>query len=77
MEISRRTWAAALKLAVVVSLVAALIAIAVSALGDVPAAAVVLPVVVIAFTLSWVQTGRVMRTVEIGTPRDRHTAPIG
>ena len=77
MEISRRTWAAALKLAVVMSLVAALVAVAASALGDVPAAAIVLPVVVIAFTLSWVQTGRVMRTVEVRTIHDRRTAPIG
>ena len=77
MEISRRTWAAALKLAVVMSLVAALVAVVASAVGDVPAAVIVLPVVVIAFTLSWVQTGRVMRTVEVRTVHDRHTAPIG
>lgn len=77
MEIRRRTWAAALKLAVVLSLVAAIVAIAASAVGDVPAVVIVLPVVVIAFTLSWVQTGRVLRTVEVGTARNRHTAPIG
>ena len=77
MEISRRTWAAALKLAFVVSLVAALLAVAASTLGNVPAAAIVLPVVVVAFTLSWVQTGRVMRTVEVGARRSGRTAPIG
>jgi VIT1/CCC1 family predicted Fe2+/Mn2+ transporter len=76
MEISRRRWAAALKLAVVVSLVAALVAVVVSALGDIPAAAIVLPVIVVAFTLSWVQTGRVMRTVEVRAIEDRRTAPI-
>lgn len=76
MEISRRTWAAALKLAVIVSLVAALVAVAVSTVGDVPAAAIVLPVIVVAFTLSWVQTGRVMRTASVAAPRRQHSAPI-
>lgn len=61
MEINRRTWTAAVKLAVVVSVVAALLAVAVSLLGDVPEAAVVIPVIVVAFVASWVQTGRVRR----------------
>ncbi len=76
MEISRRTWTAALKLAVVVSIVAALVAIGASTLGNVPAVAIVLPVVVVAFTLSWVQTGRVQRAAEVITTGDRHAAPI-
>ena len=80
MEIRRRTWIAALKLAVVVSLLSAIVAIAVSALGDVPAVVIVLPVIAVAFTLSWVQTGRVLRTpdtVRTDLVTGRHAAPIG
>lgn len=61
MEISRRTWTAAVKLAVVVSALAAVFALAVSRLGDVPEAAVVLPVIVVAFVASWIQTERIRR----------------
>ena len=60
-ELRRRTWAAALRLAVVVSVFGAVVAIAASMFGDVAQAAIVLPVVVIGFALSWVQTGRVQR----------------
>jgi hypothetical protein len=62
MEISRRTWTAAFKLAVVLSTVAALVAVAASSLADLPQAAIVLPVIVVAFVASWIQTGRVRRT---------------
>jgi flagellar biosynthesis protein FliQ len=62
MEISRRTWTAALKLAVVLSVVAALVAVAASTLADVPQVAIVLPVIVVAFVTSWIQTGRVRRS---------------
>ena len=61
MELSRRTWTAAVKLALVVSTLAALLAIAATSMGDVPQLAIVLPVIVVAFTLSWIQTGRVRR----------------
>ncbi len=61
MELSRRTWNAAVKLAVTISIVAALVAIVVSSTGNVPQAAIVLPVIVIAFVASWIQTGRVRR----------------
>lgn len=61
MEISRHTWTAAIKLAVVLSALAAVIAFGVSRAGDVPQAAVVLPVIVIAFVASWIQTGRIRR----------------
>ena len=61
MEISRRTWIAAIKLATVISAVAALIAIGASSVGEVSALALVVPVVVVAFAASWVQTGRVQR----------------
>ncbi len=61
MEISRRTWNAAIKLAVVLSVLAAVVAFAVSRAGDVPQAAVVLPVIVVAFVASWIQTERIRR----------------
>ena len=60
-ELSRNTWNAAVKLAVVVSSIAVVAALLVSAAGDVPQAAVVLPVIVVAFTASWIQTGRARR----------------
>lgn len=62
MEISRRTWNAAIKLAVVLSALAAVVAFGVSRSGDVPQAAVVLPVIVIAFAASWIQTERIRRS---------------
>jgi hypothetical protein len=68
MELSRRTWAAAIRLALLMSVAAALIAVGVSSVGDVPQAAVVLPVIVVAFTASWVQTGRLRR--------ERATVPL-
>lgn len=61
MEISRRTWTAAIKLAVVLSALAAIVAFGVSRAGEVPQAAVVLPVIVVAFVASWVQTERIRR----------------
>jgi len=61
MEISRRTWNAAIKLAVVLSALAALVAFAVSRASNVPQAAVVLPVIVVAFAASWIQTERIRR----------------
>ena len=61
MELSHRTWNAAVKLAVIISITGALLAVAVSAAGDVPQVAVVLPVIIVAFVASWIQTGRVRR----------------
>jgi hypothetical protein len=60
-ELSHRTWNAAVKLAVVISITAALVAVVLYAAGDVPQAAIVLPVIVVAFTASWIQTGRIHR----------------
>lgn len=66
MELDRRTWSAAVRLAMKISLVAVLLAVIVSTLGDVPQAAIVLPVIVVAFVTSWVQTGRVRRATIAG-----------
>lgn len=52
------TWTAAVKLALIVSAIAVLVAVAASVAGDVPQAAVVMPVILVAFTASWIQTAR-------------------
>ena len=78
MELRRRTWIAALKLAIVVSALAAIVAIAVSTAGEVPQVAIVLPVILIAFSASWVQTGRVRREaapVRVTATHQRTAAP--
>ena len=61
MELRRRTWSASVQLAVVASFVAVLVAMAASAMGDVPQAAVVLPVILLAFAASWIRTGQIRR----------------
>lgn len=61
MELQRRTWSAAVRVALVLSVIAAVLAVAVRAAGDVPQAAIVLPAMAVAFTASWIQTGRVRR----------------
>lgn len=61
MEVSRRTWTATIKLAAVLSVLAAVVAFVVSRAGDVPQAAVVLPVILVAFAASWIQTERIRR----------------
>ena len=62
MEISRRTWTAAIKLAVVLSLIiAALGAVTWSQIGDLPRLVIVIPVMLIAFAASWIQTERIHR----------------
>lgn len=61
MELRKATWSAALRLAFVVSALAAIVAVALSAAGHVSATALVAAVMVIGFTASWVQTGRVAR----------------
>jgi hypothetical protein len=60
-DIDRRIWNEAVKLAVLISIFAGLAAIVASAAGSVPQVAIVLPVIVIAFAASWIQTGRIRR----------------
>jgi len=61
-ELSRHTWMAVVKLAVVVSIVAVVAAVAASTIGNVPQAAIVLTVIVVAFSASWIQTSPDRRT---------------
>jgi len=60
-DIDRRTWNQAVKLAMLISIFAGFIAVVASAAGSIPQAAIVLPVIVVAFTASWIQTGRARR----------------
>ncbi len=70
-DTDRRTWKEVIKLAVLISIIAGLAAIAASVAGDIPQVAIVLPVIVVAFAVSWIQTGRVHRRsapVELAVP---------
>lgn len=51
-------WAAAVRLGLVVSAVAAAIAVALTAFGDVSQTALVIAVIVVGFIVSWIHTGR-------------------
>ena len=53
------TWPSTLRLGLVVSAVAALVTVVVNSLADVPTIVILIPVVVIAFALSWHATGQV------------------
>jgi hypothetical protein len=71
-DIDRRTWNEAVKLALLISIFAGLAAVVASAAGGVPQAAIGLPVIVLAFAASWIQTGRVRREttpVKLVAPR--------
>ena len=60
MDVTRRTWTAAVKLACVLSAVAVAALVALR-LADVPVVAIVVPVAAIGFVSSWVQTGAIRR----------------
>ncbi len=63
MEIRRATYGAAIRLAVALSVIASVVALGLRAVGDVSTLNLVAVVVVVGFTASWVQTGRVQRAV--------------
>ena len=60
-ELNRPNWNAAIKLAAVISVVAGFAAVMASAAGDVPQIAIVLTVIIVGFTASWIQTSRLRR----------------
>lgn len=70
MEIRRATFGAAVRLAIVLSTVAAVLALGIDAVGNVSTTAMVTTVAVIGFVTSWVLTGRVARGVAV-TPHHR------
>lgn len=59
MDIRRATYGATIRLAVVFSVIAAAVALALDAIGGVPPTVVVLAVIVVGFLTSWVLTDRV------------------
>lgn len=59
MDLRRSPWSAVIRLAVVVSAIAVAITLALSAFGDVSQTALVIAVIVVAFIVSWIQSGRV------------------
>ena len=61
MEVRRATLEAAIRLGVVFSLIAAVVAVALSAAGEVSTIGLVATVAIIGFMTSWVQTARVSR----------------
>lgn len=63
MEIRRATLGAAIRLAIAFSAMAAIVTVALDAVADVSVIGMVTVVSVVGFATSWVQTGRVSRTV--------------
>lgn len=62
MDERRTTYGATVRLALIFSIVAALVAIALQSIGDVSTIRLVITVAVVGFVTSWVQTGRLART---------------
>lgn len=58
MDVSRISWSEVLRLAVVISTIAAVIAVILTSVGDVSQTAIVVTVMVVGFVASWVQTSR-------------------
>ncbi len=67
-EIRRATFGAALRLAVAISAIAALSAMLLSAVGEVSTTRMVTSVAIVAFVASWIQTGRVQRSLVAAAP---------
>lgn len=65
MELRRATYGAAIRLGMVFSVTAAIVAITLDSIGDVSVWAMVVLVAVTGFVTSWVQTGRVRRSVQL------------
>lgn len=62
MDVWRTTYGAAVRLALIFSTVAALVAVALQSIGDVSTTRLVITVALVGFITSWVQTGRITRT---------------
>lgn len=62
MEVRRATFGAAIRLAIVLSAIAAAVALGLDAVGEVSRPAIVLTVIVVGFVTSWVETGRAARS---------------
>lgn len=62
MDIRREFLGAAIRLAMVLSTVAAVVAVGIDSVGDVSATGLVVAVAAVGFVSSWVLTGRIART---------------
>jgi hypothetical protein len=81
MDLSRHPWIAAIKLALAVSTTAALVAMLLVSIADVSQTAIVLTVIAIGFSASWVQSGRALhgtseRVVVHATAPRRHSSRV-
>jgi hypothetical protein len=69
-----------MRLATVLSVAAAMVALTLEALGDVSTAPLVGAVALVGFCISWVQTGRITRSVEArfgaSGPRNHTRQPV-
>ncbi len=68
MDERRTTYGATVRLALIFSVVAALVAIALQSIGDVSTIRLVIAVAVVGFVTSWVQTGRLARSASAAYP---------
>lgn len=68
MDERRTTYGATVRLALIFSIAAALVAIALQSVGDVSTTRLVIAVAVVGFVASWVQTGRLARTTPTAYP---------
>lgn len=73
MEIRRALWGASVRLAIVMSTIAALLAVGIDAIGDVSPAALAAVVAAVAFATSWSLSGRTVRSVPV---RSRHRVAV-
>jgi hypothetical protein len=69
MEVRREMYVAAVRLALVLSLAAVLLAVALESAGELSAGRFVTAVAVIGFVASWMVTGRVERAAEVVSGR--------
>jgi hypothetical protein len=65
MDIRRATFAAAIRLAIVLSTSAVVLAFALEAGGDVSPVAFIAAVIIVGFVTSWIVTGRVARSSQL------------
>ena len=68
MELRRTTWEAAIRLAITMSVIAVAVAAILHTLG-IAQPVIVLGVIVIGFTTSWVRTGRIVEHEHLGARR--------
>lgn len=76
MELRRETFGAAIKLGIVFSTLAVLVAITLDVIGDVSVIGLVAVVAVTGFATSWVQTGRLRRAALVRSAHRVTSMPL-